>query len=190
MPTLPQILEQERNITQQLEEFLNSLDKLGLTPEQENAELDRFFNQLFANGQQKKDKLNSSAWFITKLISDAKYNRDHARRLYHRANVLEKRAEALKQFILYQVDAEGGKVKLADFDLSVRATDHSVIIDEEFSGEVPSEYCKPLDLRDTVKIDAIKRDLKLGVEIPFAKLGEKGKALYGLTPPKNSGEEG
>jgi Gp157 protein len=189
MPTLPQILQEEKTINQQLEQFLDSLDELNLTPEAEQAELDRFFNQLFANDQQKKDKLNSTSWFITKLVADAEYNRSHARRLQQRAKVLDNRAKALKQLIMYQVDKEGGKVKLADFDLSVRATDYSVVIDEDFTGEVPHEYCKPLELRDTVKLDAIKRDLKLGVDIPFAKLGEKGKALYGLTPPKDKGDE-
>lgn len=185
MPTLPQILEAEKDIIAQLEQFLNSLDEQDLTPQAEQAEIQNFANQLFVNDQEKKHKLNSSAWFITKLIADAKYNRDHARRLYHRANVMENRANSLKQFILHLVDAEGGKVKLTDFDLSVRATDYSVVIDGDYTGEVPTEYCKPLELRDTVRIDAIKRDLKLGVEIPFAKLGQKGKALYGLTPPKD-----
>ncbi|MBW4617722.1 MAG: siphovirus Gp157 family protein [Desmonostoc vinosum HA7617-LM4] len=181
MPTLRQIQLASQQLTNKLNDFLSSLDELNLSPEIEQAKIEEFLQAFLHNEQELKDKVNASCWYLTSLQKDAEYYREQAQRMQAAARVAENRIASFKAYLMSIVEEKGGKFPTLDFPkLAVRATAPSVVIDNDYSGEIPDEYLKQRDLEDVVNKSAIAASLKAGGELPFARFSEKGKALFGL----------
>lgn len=181
MPTLPQLQLAEKQLTQQLGEFLSSLDALELSPEDEQAGIQKFFAEFLANEHDQKEKVNASAWYLTSLIKNAEYYREQSKRMQTQARINENRVAAFESYLVFMIEQKGDKYPTKDFPkLALRQSPQSVDIDNNYQGEIPMQYYKPRNIEDMVSKTLIGKDLKAGVELPFAKLMRKGKSLVGL----------
>ncbi|MEA5505952.1 siphovirus Gp157 family protein [Halotia wernerae UHCC 0503] len=181
MPTLRQLQSTEQHLMNELNNLISSLDELNLSPSDEQTRIEEFLQHFLANEQELKDKVNASCWYLTSLQKDADYYREQAQRMQAAARVTENRIASFKAYLMYVLEKKGGKLPTKDFPkLAIRGTAASVEIDNEYQGEIPDEYIKVRELSDVVNKSAIAKDLKAGVELPFARLMDKGQALFGL----------
>lgn len=181
MTTLPQLQLAEQQLATQLQDFLASLDEQELSPEEEQESIAGFFAAFLENEQDQKQKINASCWYLTSLKKDAEYYREQVKRMTAIARVLENRAESFEDYLVFMLEGFGGKYPTKDFPkLGLRQSPPSVEIDNNYQGEIPMQYYKPRDIEDMVSKTLIGKDLKAGVELPFAKLVRKGKSLIGL----------
>jgi len=176
MSTLPELTEQLRKVDTELQQFIDTLD----LDEDVDVQLKEFTDKYFLSVDAFKDKVNSWGWVIIRLNAQAEYNRYQAQRFAKLASTNEKLADNMKQYLLQTIEGQGGKVNTRDFKLSVRFTNEKVVIDNNYSGDIPEEFLRALDVEDLVDKNAVKRSLKEGRELSFAKLSEKGKCLFGL----------
>jgi hypothetical protein len=177
---LTELNKQQAEIEQQIEDFLLSLDEHDLTEEEQLQEIEAYYKSLKANTELLKEQANAWCWVITKLLKEKDYYREQAQRFSKMASTTENRAIAMKNYLQFTVEQNGGRLECSDFRLSTRATAAKVEIDGNYVGDIPPEYFKEVKLEDRLDKKYIRQVLAEGHELPFAKLGEKGTALFGL----------
>lgn len=115
---------------------------------------------------QLQEKATNVALFIRNLDATADAIDDAAAKMKDRAGVLRRRAESLKEYLLFNMQSSGiTKIDSPYFTLSVRTNPPSVVIDNE--AEIPEEYkVQPPPPPPRIDKQAIARDIKAGKEVP------------------------
>src|SRR5690606_11523837 len=115
---------------------------------------------------QLQEKATNVALFIRNLDATADAIDDAAAKMKYRAGVLRRRAESLKEYLLFNMQSSGiTKIDSPYFTLSVRTNPPSVVIDNE--EEIPEEYkVQPPPPPPRIDKQAIARDIKAGTEVP------------------------
>lgn len=117
-----------------------------------------------------RDKAVNVAAFTKNLEATAEAVREAAKAMLARADRIEKRAESIRAYLLFNMQASGvSKIECPWFTLTVRKNPPSVIIDDE--AQIPSDYYVPPP-PPIPKLDktAVKRAIQAGVEVPGARL--------------------
>jgi hypothetical protein len=179
---LTQLNKQQLEIQKKIEDFLLCLDlnDQDLTETEQLEKIEAYYESLKTNTEQLAEQANAWCWVITKLLKEKDYYREQAQRFSKMASTTENRAIAMKKYLQHTVEQQGGKLTCADFKLATRATQASVVIDSSYTGQIPPEYFKEVKLEDRLDKRYIKQALTDGYDLPFAKLGEKGTALFGV----------
>lgn len=113
-----------------------------------------------------KDKAVQVAAFSKNLDATAQAVREAAKAMLARADRIEKRAESIRAYLLFQCQAAGiSKIESPWFTLAVRKNPPSVVVDDE--AVIPAEYIvQPPPPSPRPDKDAIKRALKAGTAVP------------------------
>lgn len=117
-----------------------------------------------------QDKSVQIAAFTQNLEATAQAVREAAKAMLSRADRIEKRAESIRAYLLFNMQAAGiSKVECPWFTLSVRKNPPSVVVDDE--SRLPPEFIvHPPPPAPRPDRDAIKRAIKAGGEVPGARL--------------------
>jgi hypothetical protein len=177
---LTEIIQQQETIEKEIESFLSSLDEQDLTEAEQLELIQDYYEALKINTEQLTERANAWCWVISKLLKQKDYYREQAQRFSKMASAIENKAIAMKKYLQHTVEQRGGRLECADFKLATRATGAAVVIDINYIGQIPPEYFKEVKLEDRLDKRYIKQALVDGYELPFAKLGEKGTALFGI----------
>jgi len=117
-----------------------------------------------------REKAVQVAAFTRNLDASADAIREAGKAMLARADRIAKRAEAVRNYLLFQCQAAGiTKIESPWFTLSVRRNPPSVVIDDEAA--VPPEFIvQPPPPAPRPDKDAIKRKLKAGEDVPGCRL--------------------
>lgn len=117
-----------------------------------------------------QDKAIQVAAFTRNLEASATAIRDAGKAMLARADRIEKRAESVRAYLLFQMQATGiTKVECPWFTLAVRKNPPAVAIDDEAA--IPPEFVvQPPPPAPRPDRDAIKRALKAGADVPGCRL--------------------
>lgn len=117
-----------------------------------------------------REKSVQVAAFTKNLDATADAVREAAKKMLERADRIEKRAESIRQYLLFNMQAAGiSKVECPWFTLTVRKNPPAVVIDDE--EQLPREYIvQPPPPSPRPDKDAIKRALREGQAVPGARL--------------------
>lgn len=117
-----------------------------------------------------REKAIDVAAFSRNLDATAEAVRAAAKAMLARADRIEKRAESIRAYLLFQCQAAGvTKIESPWFTLSVRKNPPAVVIDDEAS--LPAEYIvQPPPPAPRPDRDRIRRDIKAGIDVPGAHL--------------------
>lgn len=117
-----------------------------------------------------RDKAVQVAAFTQNLEATAEAVRQAAKAMLSRADRIEKRAESVRAYLLFQMQAAGiTKVECPWFTLAIRKNPPAVVVDDE--AQVPEEFIvQPPPPAPRPDKDAIKRALKSGQEVPGCRL--------------------
>lgn len=174
--TLPQLIKEQ----DELHILLAELEEAELSLEIEEEALKEIYENLLQNDINTKEKINAWCWAIVNYQKDSDYYREQSRRFTELARQAENRANKMKTYLSTTVEECGGKYPTADFPkLAIRNTAESVVLRDDYVGDIPLEFRKELSIEELVSKTAIKEALKADKEIPFAYL-KRGKALVGL----------
>ena len=112
------------------------------------------------------EKAVQVAAFSKNLEATADAVRDAAKQMLARADRIQKRAEAVQAYLLFEMQAAGiSKVESPWFTLAVRKNPPSVVVDDETA--IPPEYIvQPPPPAPRPDKDAIKRALRDGRDVP------------------------
>ena len=115
-------------------------------------------------------KAYSVAAFSRNLDASAEAIRAAARRMLDRADRIEKRAEGVRQYLLFNMQAAGiTRIEHPEFVLAVKKNPPAVVIDED--AELPPQYLKtPEPPPPRPDKAAIAKALKAGAVVPGAYL--------------------
>lgn len=115
-------------------------------------------------------KAYSVAAFTRNLDASAEAIRAAARRMLDRADRIEKRAEGVRQYLLFNMQAAGiTRIEHPEFVLAVKKNPPSVVIDED--AELPAQFMKtPEPPPPRPDKAAIAKALKAGEVVPGAYL--------------------
>jgi seryl-tRNA synthetase len=177
---LTELNKQQLEIQQEIETFLASLEEQDLTTEEQIEKIQAYYDSLEINKEELAERANAWCWVISKIQKDASYYREQSDRFSKMARAAENKAGAMKKYLQLTVEQQGGRLNCADFKLATRSTAAPVVIDSSYTGQIPSEYFKDIKLEDRLDKRYIKQALSEGFELPFARLGEKGTALFGV----------
>ncbi len=113
-----------------------------------------------------REKAIDVAAFSRNLDATAEAVRAAAKAMLARADRIEKRAESIRAYLLFQCQAAGvTKIESPWFTLSVRKNPPAVVIDDEAS--LPAEYIvQPPPPAPRPDRDRIRRDIKAGKAVP------------------------
>jgi len=113
-----------------------------------------------------QEKAIDVAAFSRNLDATAQAVREAAKAMLARADRIEKRAESIRSYLLFQCQAAGiSKIESPWFTLAVRKNPPSVVIDDE--AQIPPEYIvQPPPPAPRPDRDAIKRAIKAGTDVP------------------------
>lgn len=113
-----------------------------------------------------REKAIDVAAFTRNLDATAQAVREAAKAMLSRADRIEKRAESIRNYLLFQCQAAGvSKIESPWFTLAVRKNPPSVVIDDET--QIPPEYIvQPPPPAPRPDRDAIKRAIKSGADVP------------------------
>ena len=155
MSTLPALYE----IAQQYHELALLADADDLPPEVIRDTLEGLQGTLEA-------KSTNIAKFILGLEAEAKMIEDAARQLEARANRRKRRAESIRNYMLFQLQQAGvTKVECPEFTIAVRKNPEAVEIDDP--EQVPDEFrVQPPPPEPRIDKAAIKAALKEGRTVP------------------------
>lgn len=112
-----------------------------------------------------EEKLDNCARVYRTLEAEAEVYKQESNRLRGKANILENRAERLKDYIGLNL-GQGNKISTSLFDFSWRKSEQ-VVIDSELL--VPDQYKRVTTISEPNKI-LLKQDIKMGAEVPGARL--------------------
>ena len=117
-----------------------------------------------------KDKAIQVAAFSQNLEATAQAVREAAKAMLARADRIERRAESVRQYLLFNLQATGiTKVECPWFTLSVRRNPPAVVVDSE--ADIPLEYfVEPLPPPPRLDKEAVKRAIRDGKDVPGAHL--------------------
>lgn len=117
-----------------------------------------------------KEKAVSVAAFTRNLDASADAIREAAKAMLNRADRIEKRAESIRNYLLFNMQASGiSKIECEWFVLTVRKNPPSVVVDDESA--LPHEFIvQPPPPAARPDKAAIARALKDGREVPGARL--------------------
>jgi hypothetical protein len=117
-----------------------------------------------------QEKAVQVAAFTRNLDATAAAVREAAKAMLSRADRIEKRAESIRAYLLFNMQAAGvTKVESTWFTLSVRKNPPSVVIDDEAA--LPEQFImQPPPPAPRPDRDAIKRAIKAGEDVPGARL--------------------
>jgi hypothetical protein len=119
---------------------------------------------------QLEEKAVTIAQFTRNLDATAEAVREAGKAMLERAARIEKRAESIRNYLLFQLEFAGvSKIECPWFVVRVKRNPPAVVIDDEHS--LPPMYLTqpepPAPRPDKVKI---RDDLKAGLEVPGARL--------------------
>jgi hypothetical protein len=116
------------------------------------------------------DKAISVAMFCRNLEANAAAVREAGKAMLARAERLEKRADSIKNYLLFQLEfAQVTKVECPQFVISVRRNPPAVVIDSMEA--IPAQYWRqPEPPAPTIDKKLIAVDLKGGCVVPGARL--------------------
>ena len=117
-----------------------------------------------------ESKAIAVAQFARNLEASGAAIREAAKAMLTRADRIEKRAESLRQYLLFQMQAAGiTRVECPWFTLAIRRNPPSVVVDDEAA--VPQEFrVQPEPPPPRLDRTAIARALKSGADVPGARL--------------------
>lgn len=117
-----------------------------------------------------QDKAIQVAAFTRNLEASADAIREAGKAMLARADRIEKRAESVRAYLLFQMQAAGiTKVECPWFTLAVRKNPPAVAIDDEAA--IPTEFIvQPPPPAPRPDREAIKRALKAGEDVPGCRL--------------------
>lgn len=113
-----------------------------------------------------REKAVQVAAFAENLGASADAIREAGKAMLARADRIEKRAENIRSYLLFQCQAAGiSKIESPWFTLAVRKNPPSVVIDDETA--IPPEYIvQPPPPSPRPDREAIKRAIKAGTDVP------------------------
>lgn len=112
-------------------------------------------------------KLEACGLFVKNLEADAKAIREEEKALAARRQALERKAERMKDYILRNLDAAGGRFATPRLALSTRKSEIVNVYDLE---SIPQDFLKVTTAADKT---AIKKAIKGGAEVSGAAIVEK-----------------
>lgn len=116
------------------------------------------------------EKAVNVAAFTRNLDASADAIREAAKAMLTRADRIEKRAESVRQYLLFNMQAAGiSRIESPWFTLAVRKNPPAVVVDDE-SALPPEFIVQPPPPAPRPDKDAIKRALKAGADVPGARL--------------------
>ena len=117
-----------------------------------------------------KEKAVQVAAFSKNLEATAEAVREAAKAMLARADRIQKRAESVQAYMLFQLQAAGiTKIEAPWFTVAVRKNPPSVVIDDE--AQIPPEFIyQPEPPAPRPDKQAIARALKAGTDVPGAHL--------------------
>jgi Siphovirus Gp157 len=147
----------------QLVQFQHELEVLSdsgeIPPEQIAETLDALQGDI-------RDKAISVAQFTKNLDATADAVREAGKAMLARAERIEKRAESVRAYLTFQMQAAGiSKIECPFFTLALRKNPPAVVIDDE--AQIPSNYYVPPP-PPVPKLDkvALKRAIQAGTDVP------------------------
>lgn len=113
-----------------------------------------------------QSKSRNIAALTLNLESSASAIREAAKAMLTRADRLDKRAESIKAYLLWNCQANGiTRIECPEFVIAVRKNPPSVVIDDETA--IPPEYIvQPPPPSPRPDREAIKRAIKAGTDVP------------------------
>ena len=153
-----------------LYELVNYRHELELLSDSGEIPPERIADTLEALEGDIKEKAVAVAAFTRNLDANADAVREAAKQMLSRADRIEKRAENIRAYLLFQMQAASiSKIECPWFTLAVRKNPPSVVVDDE--ALIPPEFIvQPPPPSARPDKDAIKRDLRAGTEVPGAHL--------------------
>jgi hypothetical protein len=115
-------------------------------------------------------KARSIGLLTRNIEATAAMIRDAAKAMLTRADRLEKRAESIKAYLLFNMEASGiTRIECPEFVIAVRKNPPSVVVDDEQA--VPPEYfVEPPAPPPRLDKDAVKRAIRDGKDVPGVRL--------------------
>jgi hypothetical protein len=116
------------------------------------------------------EKAVNVAMFSKNLEATAETVREAAKAMLARADRIDKRAESIRAYLLFNMQAAGiSKVESPWFTLAVRKNPPAVVIDDE--SLIPSDYyVSPAPPVPKLDKAAVKRAIQAGTDVPGAHL--------------------
>lgn len=117
-----------------------------------------------------QEKAVAVAMFSRNLEATAEAIREAAKAMLTRAERVQRRAESVQQYLLYNMQAAGiTKIEAPQFVLAVRKNPPAVIVDDE--AQIPADFMvQPAPPPPRPDKTAIKRELQAGHAVPGAHL--------------------
>lgn len=124
------------------------------------------FKELEALKVEKTEKIEGIGLWIKNLLAEADMVKSEKMKLALRQTQLEKKAEALKQYLADHMD-ESEKIKTGNLSIGWRSSEAVDVINEAI---IPDAYIR---IKSEVDKAELKKALKLGIEVPGAQLLKK-----------------
>ena len=117
-----------------------------------------------------QDKAINVAAFTRNLEATAESVREAAKAMLARADRIEKRAESIRAYLLFNMQAAGiSRVESPWFTLALRKNPPAVIVDDE--SQIPAEYfVQPPAPPPRLDKVSLKKAIQAGTEVPGAHL--------------------
>jgi Siphovirus Gp157 len=161
------------DISQDLHGLADRLDNLEGDDEAQVEAIIQWFEQL---GEERDQKLDNYAALIADMEARAQVRRDEAKRLVDRARMDENKASLLKERLRVFFESHGLKtVETSRYRLTLAQNGGKLPLLVDVPVEsLPDEYIR---FTKTPALDAIRADLEIGKELPFARFGERGSNI-------------
>tara|TARA_R100000654_G_scaffold41242_2_gene67364 strand:+ start:1261 stop:1770 length:510 start_codon:yes stop_codon:yes gene_type:complete len=138
------------------------------------ADEDVVMSWLQENQEQLEKKLENYGRMIRELEARSKARLEEAKRLKTRATVDANAAQNLKERLMWFMQERGTKkVETDSFRFSVRKNGGRAPLIYD-ANDVPKDYMMVFPTPNTTKI---REELEQGINLPFARLGERGTTL-------------
>lgn len=157
-------------ITTPLYELVKYQHELELLADSGEVPPEQIADTLAALDGDIREKAVQVAAFTQNMEATATAVREAAKAMLARADRIEKRADSIRQYLLFQMQAaEISKIESPWFTLSVRKNPPAVVIDDDRA--LPPEFIvQPPPPAPRPDREAIKRALRAGDEVPGARL--------------------
>lgn len=181
MQTLPQIISHNQELKQTIERDINEALEIE-DPIQMEKELERIAAVELEGNDAFSNKVNGWVWVIRGLIASATFFRKEAAALAKHAQRLEKAADKMSDYLLEAMKTTGNReIQTKHYRLKIqKATNRRLDVNNDWQGDIPDEYLKAQDIEDLIDTTAVKKALREGKHIPFAKLAEPTEYIGGL----------
>lgn len=156
-----------------LDQAFERLDEEGREPDDAlRKQVEEFFGDAV---ESQDDKLNAYAWVIRRLVGEADECKAIADEFARKSKGRRSRADWLKSCIFwFMKDRDQTKIKTSQWSFGIQKNGGVSPVEIESQEDIPLEYWVTEPRLD---LERIRSDLERGVEVPGAKLGDRGEHL-------------